>query len=329
MTTRIGRNAGNAIAAILLAAGLFGAIQFGWRTYGSFLVFRSAYELGAPATSSIRAWMSLEYIARTYGLQPRELAAAIGMPAETDLTVPIAEIAAERGESNVELIQDVQSIVAKDLHARPEDMPGTNTESGDAFLGDVLSYSYPALALVLLLGAVGAPVPTGFTTLLAGVLASQGSMNWFLASATAVLASVAGDLIGYAIGYFAHAQFIERYGRYFGYAGQAKARIESLFSRWGGTTVLLTRTLVSHLSSVASLLAGVTGYDLAAFLAFATLGRVLWTAAYFGVGYFVGRDIEAASGFLANLTGFVIALGVAVLAARHFRHFGSAALPTQ
>jgi membrane protein DedA with SNARE-associated domain len=87
-------------------------------------------------------------------------------------------------------------------------------------------------------------------------------------------------------------------------------RVQALFDRWGGVTVLLTRTLVSHLSSVMSLLAGVARYRFASFIAFAFAGRVIWTSAYLGLGYGVGSDIEAASTFLANLSGLVLSLAV-------------------
>ena len=43
-------------------------------------------------------------------------------------------------------------------------------------------------------------------------------------------------------------------------------------------------------------------------------GRLIWTSASLGLGYGVGRNIEAASQFLGNLSGLIIALGVLVVA---------------
>ena len=43
-------------------------------------------------------------------------------------------------------------------------------------------------------------------------------------------------------------------------------------------------------------------------------GRLIWTSAYLGLGYGVGSNIEAASQFLGNLSGLIIALGVLVVA---------------
>jgi membrane protein DedA with SNARE-associated domain len=140
-------------------------------------------------------------------------------------------------------------------------------------------------------------------------------MNWPLATAIAVLASVCGDLVGYGVGRFAGKNFVDRYGRYLGYAGAHKVRIETLFARWGGVTVFLTRTLVSHMSSVASVLAGLSRYAFSGFLVFAVAGRVVWTAAYFGAGYWVGTDLESSASFLGSVTGLVVSLGVVAISA--------------
>jgi hypothetical protein len=52
-------------AVLLFAFMILPTLWFGLRTYRSFLLLRSAYEAGAPMTSSIRGWMTLKYIAAT------------------------------------------------------------------------------------------------------------------------------------------------------------------------------------------------------------------------------------------------------------------------
>lgn len=317
ISSRIRSRGGHTLAILLLIAGLLGTFQFGWRTYGSFLILRSAYELGVPTTSTVRAWMTLDYISATYGVPLPRLTAGLDLPPATISTSALSEIADVRGLSRVDLVRATQAVIAKERAMAPTEATPLTERSHDAFLAALLTYSYPVLALVLLLGAIGAPVPTGFATILAGALTAGGSMNWLVATATAIVASVAGDIVGFAVGRLASERFIARYGRLAGYSGARKARIEWLFHRWGGVTVLLTRTLVSHLSSVASLLAGLSGYAFLAFMVFAVAGRILWTAAYFGVGYYVGTDIDASSGFLANVTGLLIAGSLAGFSANH------------
>jgi membrane protein DedA with SNARE-associated domain len=308
---------GRVVALVLLLAGLIGTYQFGWRSYGSFLALRSAYELGAPSVSTVRAWMTLDYVSSAYGVRLDRLMDGLDLPPDTSSQTPLFKIGATSDRPRFDIVTATQAVIAAEVAAAAENGSATTEQSGDTFLAALLTYSYPVLGLILLLGAIGAPVPTGFATVLAGVLCADGTMAWPLASAIAVIASVAGDIVGYGIGRLAGEGFVARHGHLFGYSGERKTRIEWLFHRWGGVTVLLTRTLVSHLSSLASLLAGLSSYAFAAFMAYAVVGRILWTAAYFGAGYYVGTDIEASGSFLANLTGLLIAASVAVLSAHH------------
>jgi membrane-associated protein len=307
---------GRVVALVLLLAGIIGAYQFGWRSYGSFLALRSAYELGAPSVSTVRAWMTLDYVSAAYGVGLDRLLAGLELPLNTSPQTPLYEIGEASDRPRFDIVTATQGVIAAEAAAVENGGEATD-QSDDSFLAALLTYSYPVLGLILVLGAIGAPVPTGFATVLAGVLSADGAMDWPLASLIAVLASVAGDVVGYGIGRLAGEGFVARHGHLFGYSGARKARIEWLFHRWGGITVLVTRTLVSHLSSLASLLAGLSSYAFAAFMAYAVVGRVLWTAAYFGAGYYVGTDIEASGSFLANLTGLLIFASVAVLSAHH------------
>jgi membrane protein DedA with SNARE-associated domain len=59
-------------------------------------------------------------------------------------------------------------------------------------------------------------------------------------------------------------------------------------------------------------LAGASRYRLPAFLVFTLVGRMLWTTAYLGVGYGVGANLEAAAGFLTNLSVLLDSLAVVV-----------------
>jgi len=309
------------LAALVLAVSLLATFVFAHRTYGTYVTLRSAYAVGVPAVSTIRAWMSLDYVAGAYDVPLAALVARLDLPETTAGDNLIRDLADARGLARIDMVRDVQAAVAGLAPAAPEataqsEPPQEPGGLADAFLGALIAYSYPALALILLLGAIGAPVPTGFTTVLAGSLAAGGTMAWPLAAAIAVIASVAGDIVGYGIGRYA-SQFVARHGRFFGYSGHRRERVEWLFARWGGVTVLITRTLASHLSSLASLLAGASRYAFAAFLAYASAGRILWTAAYFGLGYFIGSDLEAASGFLGSLSGLLVSALIAAAAAAY------------
>ncbi|MCB1432033.1 MAG: hypothetical protein KDK75_06185, partial [Alphaproteobacteria bacterium] len=78
--------------------------------------------------------------------------------------------------------------------------------------------------------------------------------------------------------------------------------------------------VVSQVSSVVGLLAGLSHWPMVRFLPAALLGRVVWTIGYFGLGYVAGANFSAASGFLGNLGAAVLALLIAIGAVALFRH---------
>ena len=303
------------LALVVLAA--LASTLFALRTYRTFELLQSARAAGAPAVSSVRAWMTLGYIADHYRVPQAVLHERLGLSPQVHPETSLKALAEQRGASPFEYVQQVQRAVANIAPAAATvatKKAGSLSALSDETLAALLVYGYPVLALILLLGAIGLPVPTGLSTAVAGSLISKGSMVWVWATVIAVAASVVGDMIGYGLGRVLSRHALERRGRWIGYTTARRQRVERLFERLGGVTVFLTRTLVSHLSSV-NLLAGASRYALSGFLAFTIAGRLVWTSAYLGLGYAVGADLEAAAGFLANLSFLLVSLGVLAVAA--------------
>jgi len=307
---------GQRILLALLVVVTIPTVLFGLRAYNSLLLLRSAYELGAPGVSSVRPWMTLRYIAGAHRAPEAALIAQLQLAPGTDPDTELKSLAEREGVPKVEFVQKVQQAlvaVAPALAApRESKTAGWLGEIGEEFLAALLLYGYPALGLTLLLGALGLPLPTGLSAVLAGSLVAQAQMSWLSAGAVGVTALVLGDVADYGLGRVLGAEFLERWGGWLGYTPERRDRVGQLFDRWGILTVLLSRTLVSHLSSVVSLLAGVSRYRLLEFLMYAVAGRLLWTFAYMGLGYAVGSDLDAAAGFLQNLTGFLVSLAMLV-----------------
>ena len=316
------------IAHIVFVAATVPTAFFGLRTYGSFLLLRSAYEAGAPMTSSIRrlddARLCCHHVSDIQCSPDRAPRTAAGNRPNTSLK----SIAEQAGVSPSAYAQRVQRAIADIAPGVRSDR--TNETSswlgtiGDEVLTALLVYGYPVLGLTLFLGAIGFPLPDGVATTVAGSLASQGRLDWIWAATITVTASVLGDAVGYGLGRLLSREVLERHGRWFGYTPARRARVQSLFDRWGSLTVFITRTFMSYLSSVASLLAGMSRYRLSKFLAIALVGRLIWTAGYLGLGYGIGADWEAATGFLTNLSvlllSLMLLLGAGVVASGKITH---------
>jgi membrane-associated protein len=282
------------------------------RTYRSFLLLRSAYHLGASDVGSVRAWMTLRYIAGSYRVLETGLIQGLGLSLAIDRDTTLRFIAEERGLSPFQYTQHVQQVISELRRVSPTGIseavhPSSRVE--DEFLAALLVYGYPILALTVLLGAMGAPFPTALSVVVAGSLIAQGQMSWFWSGAVSVTSSVLGDLAGYGVGRLLGQEFLERRGRWLGFTAALRTRVEMFFQRWGVLAVLLSRSLISFLSSAVNLLAGASRYGLPVFLLFAIPGRLIWTSAYLGVGYGFGAVIEVAADFLSNVSILSLALG--------------------
>src|ERR1019366_7931287 len=68
------------ILTAVIALSALASIFFGLRSYGSYLLLRSAYEAGRPQLSSLRPWMTLDHVAASYRVPLNELLPRLGLP---------------------------------------------------------------------------------------------------------------------------------------------------------------------------------------------------------------------------------------------------------
>lgn len=187
------------------------------------------------------------------------------------------------------------------------------TDLGDQLLADMLAYGYPILGLTLLLGAVGVPVPASLVATVAGTLLAQGELHLEPTLAVALVACLAGDLVGYGIGRFGGDQFARRHGRWLGVGSKRLSQVEVLFHRWAAPTLLLSRTLVAIVAPAVNLLAGACSLNVRTFLAYDVLGRLAWIAIFMGLGYAFAGNSEIAADFASSVSGVVGLVGLVCL----------------
>jgi len=288
-------------------------VVFGIRTYRSFLLLRSAQQLGARDVASLRPWMTLRYVAIRYSVPEEALVARLGLPAEVDPGTSLRSLATRKSRDPLVYVQEVQRAIAELRRTTPSPSTGDAPVSwlsalGDELVAALLVYGYPALGLTLFAGAVGLPLPSGLSMVVAGSLAAQGHLSWWWASTVAVVASVLGDVTGYGLGRLAGRGLLAQRGRWIGLTPARLGQVEALFNRWGALSVVFSRSLLSFLSSAVNLAAGAGHYPMRVFVPFAVLGRVVWTSAYLGLGYGFGTGFEAASDLLSSLSGLLASL---------------------
>jgi hypothetical protein len=149
--------------AFLIAATLSSAL-LGVRSYRSFLLLHSAYAAGSPMTSSIRPWMTLEYVAATYQVPEAALFERLGLAPSIDPRTSLRSLAQEAGLPLIDYVQVVQRAIAGIASSVHSDNAGRESTwlaaIGDAFLAAVLTYGYPALGLMIFLVPSACRCPT-------------------------------------------------------------------------------------------------------------------------------------------------------------------------
>lgn len=171
------------------------------------------------------------------------------------------------------------------------------------------SVGYLGVAAAVALETIVAPIPSEVILPMAGWKVSQSAAdpsvlepltglpwNIPLAVILATVGSLAGALVGYAIGAWGGRPILDRYGGYAGISADDLDRADRWFERWGtwavffGRMVPLVRTFVSYP-------AGISRMPLGRFIVFTTLGSVPWNAGLIYAGFVVGENypqIEAA-----------------------------------
>ncbi len=298
------------ILAVLFIAAVTTTLFFGMRTYRSWLLLRSAYAVEAPDLGNIRPWMTLGYVSRLYGAPEGALLERLQLAPATPSDTTLKYLAQQEGVTPFHYVQRLQQAIAsvepKAARIGTKEHSGWLSAISDDLLAALLVYGYPAMAAILVFGSLGVPLPDGLVTAAAGSLIAQNRMGWLSACTVTVASTVAGDMAGFYLGVILGEEFLNRWGTWIGYTDARRHRAQLLFARWGWAGVLVTRTFASSVSPVVNLMAGASRYRPAAFLGTAFLGRVLWTLAYLGLGYGVGGALEAANGFLTNLTGLLV-----------------------
>ncbi len=141
----------------------------------------------------------------------------------------------------------------------------------------------------------------------AGLVASaEGTLNIWPLIAVLSLAAVAGDSLGYAIGYHLGPRLFNREDSRLFHKDHL-ARTQRFYEKYGAKTIVLAR-FVPIVRSVAPTVAGVGRMDYRTFLAFNVLGGIGWVVSMTMVGFGLGRSVPHIERSLHWVIGAVILL---------------------
>ncbi len=187
-----------------------------------------------------------------------------------------------------------------------------------SFVGNVTttvkSWGYAGIFLLMLLESSSLPIPSEVILPFAGYLVSIGHLNFWITVAIATTAGITGSLVDYYIG-LKGSNFLNQ-RRILGRVLLSKSQLNvaaGWFNKYGTITVFVSR-LIPGFRTLVSFPAGAAKMSLAKFVAYTTVGCLIWNGVLIYFGDFLGanwREVAGVSHYL--IIGAVGTLAVLVV----------------
>jgi len=150
-------------------------------------------------------------------------------------------------------------------------------------------WNYPGVFLLMTLEGATLPVPSEIVLPLTGFLVYQGRLEFWTAVVAATLGSLVGTIVDFGIGYYLGRPAVLRYGRRIRLSEKHLMTTEKWFANHGSTAVLLAR-FVPLLRTVIAFPAGTAKMKISKFLAYSTVGIVIWDVILIYLGVLAGQN---------------------------------------
>jgi membrane protein DedA with SNARE-associated domain len=176
------------------------------------------------------------------------------------------------------------------------------------------SYTYPVLLLLVLLESLGVPLPGEIALVTAAAYASSGHISIFIVVALAAFGAIVGGVLGYWIGIKGGLPLVSRYGGYIGVRKSHVDRAHAFFERNGSKTILFGR-FIAILRTWAAIVAGAAAMSFTKFVAYNTIGSIVWAIVFGWLGYYFGRDLPLLEKYISRASFgvlIVVVVGIAV-----------------
>lgn len=156
---------------------------------------------------------------------------------------------------------------------------------------------YPGIFILMVMESATLPVPSELVLPAAGFLVQQQKLEFWSTVTVATLGSLIGTMIDFGIGYRLGRPAVLRYGRVVRFSQERLETTERWFTLHGKSVVLLAR-FVPLLRTLIAFPAGIVKMDTKRFLAYSTVGIVIWDIALVYIGVLAGQNSGAVSSIL-------------------------------
>jgi membrane protein DedA with SNARE-associated domain len=173
----------------------------------------------------------------------------------------------------------------------------------------VTDYGYIGIFVLMVASAACIPIPSEITLLVGGWYAGDGRLDFFWVGTIALVGTLVGSAIAYALGRTGGRALLERYGKYVFMRPHEIDRAEKWWDRHGDAATFFGR-MVPIIRTFISLPAGITRMPIAKFALYTLLGSAVWSYGLTYIGLKVGENWEEVSSYMRIPT---ILVGVLLL----------------
>ncbi len=170
-------------------------------------------------------------------------------------------------------------------------------------------WGYTGVFVLMTLEGATLPVPSEIILPLTGFLIYNHTLDFWPAVAVASLGGLLGTMIDFSIGYYLGRPAVLRYGRKIRLSERHLMIAEGWFAKHGSAAVLFAR-FVPLLRTLIAFPAGVAKMKIGRFLAYSTVGIVIWDIILIYLGVLAGQNYTS---IVSSLDATLPLIGYAAL----------------
>ncbi len=171
-------------------------------------------------------------------------------------------------------------------------------------------WGYGGVFLLMTLEGATLPVPSEIILPVTGFLVYNHTLDFWPAVVAASLGGLLGTMIDFSIGYYLGRSAVLRYGRKIRLSERHLMIVEGWFAKHGSAAVLFAR-FVPLLRTLIAFPAGLAKMRVSKFLAYSTIGIVIWDIVLIYLGVLAGQNYSL---IVISLDAILPLIGYAALA---------------